>query len=717
MQTFQTSHVGTQYKMTGWANEPSLQILKQDFESSKPAHDLQQGKIDNWVNQLQVKGKAKPVKVKGRSAVQPKLIRRQAEWRYSALSEPFLGTKKLYSVSPATFEDEFAAKQNELVINHQFRTKLNKVNFIDAYVRATVDEGTSIVRVGWKRHTKTVKKTVPVWEHYEMRVEEEAAILQSALEMAESNPRIYDEQTAPAVKAAVDYYRESGTATTAVQVGERVVTEELVIENRPDLELMNPANVYIDPSCGGDFSKAMFVIFSFETSRAELQKETGRYRNLDRVNWEGNSPMTDSDHQTSTPSDFGFNDAARKRVVAYEYWGFFDVEGDGNLVPFVATWIGDTVIRMEENPFPDEKLPVVVTTYLPVKREVYGEPDAEMLEDNQAILGAVSRGMIDSMGRSANGQQGFAKGMLDPLNRRRFDNGEDYEFNPNLTPNAGVIDHTYPELPQSAMLMLQLQNQEAEALTGVKSFSGGLSGSSYGDVATGIRGVLDAASKREMSILRRLVSGIVDIGNKIIAMNSAFLSEKEVVRITNSKFVTVKREDLKGNFDLTVDISTAEVDEAKAQDLGFMLQTLGPNMDPSITMTILAEIAALKQMPVLAENLRTWKPQPDPVAEEMKQMELEKMRLELAVLQSEVALNQARAQKDLAIVDQANLDFVEQESGTKHAREVDKQKAQARGNQSLEITKAMTKATKEGEKRPDLEAAVGYNRISDILND
>lgn len=717
MQTFQTSHVGTQSKMTGWANEPSLQILKQDFESSKPAHDMQQGKIDNWVNQLQVKGKAKPVKVKGRSAVQPKLIRRQAEWRYSALSEPFLGTKKLYSVSPATFEDEFAAKQNELVINHQFRTKLNKVNFIDSYVRATVDEGTSIVRVGWKRHTKTIKKTVPVWEHYEMRVEEEAAILQSALEMAESNPRIYDEQTAPAVKAAVDYYRESGTATTAVQVGERVVTEELVIENRPDLELMNPANVYIDPSCGGDFSKAMFVIFSFETSRAELQKETGRYRNLDRVNWEGNSPMTDSDHQTSTPSDFGFNDAARKRVVAYEYWGFFDVEGDGNLVPFVATWIGDTVIRMEENPFPDEKLPVVVTTYLPVKREVYGEPDAEMLEDNQAILGAVSRGMIDSMGRSANGQQGFAKGMLDPLNRRRFDNGEDYEFNPNLTPNAGVIDHTYPELPQSAMLMLQLQNQEAEALTGVKSFSGGLSGSSYGDVATGIRGVLDAASKREMSILRRLVSGIVDIGNKIIAMNSAFLSEKEVVRITNSKFVTVKREDLKGNFDLTVDISTAEVDEAKAQDLGFMLQTLGPNMDPSITMTILAEIAALKQMPVLAENLRTWKPQPDPVAEEMKQMELEKMRLELAVLQSEVALNQARAQKDLAMVDQANLDFVEQESGTKHAREVDKQKAQARGNQSLEITKAMTKAIKEGEKRPDLEAAVGYNRISDILND
>jgi hypothetical protein len=155
--------------------------------------------------------------------------------------------------------------------------------------------------------------------------------------------------------------------------------------------------------------------------------------------------------------------------------------------------------------------------------------------------------MIDLLGRSANSQQGFAKGMLDPLNRRRFDNGEDYEFNPNVNPQQGLIQHKYPELPQSAMLMLNLQNSEAEALTGVKSFAGGMSGNAYGDVVAGIRGVLDAASKREMAILRRLAQGMVEIGNKIIAMNAVFLSEEEVVRVTNQEFVKVKREDLKGN--------------------------------------------------------------------------------------------------------------------------------------------------------------------------
>jgi hypothetical protein len=231
-----------------------------------------------------------------------------------------------------------------------------------------------------------------------------------------------------------------------------------------------------------------------------------------------------------------------------------------------------------------------------------------MLEDNQKILGAVTRGMIDLLGRSANAQQGMAKGMLDPLNKRRFENGQDYEYNPNQNPNNGLIDHKYPEIPQSAMLMLNLQNQEAEALTGVKSFSGGVSGESYGQVAAGIRGVLDAASKREMAILRRLAKGITEIGNKFIAMNAVFLSEEEVIRVTNTEFITVKREDLKGNFDLEVDISTAEVDDAKAKDLGFMLQTIGPNIDSQITMKILAEIAELKRMPELAHDLKSWKP-------------------------------------------------------------------------------------------------------------
>ena len=664
---------------------------------------------------MNVRGKAKPPAIKGRSQVQPKLIRRQAEWRYSALTEPFLGTEKLFSVKPKTYEDEAAARQNELVINWQFQTKLNKVKFFDDFVRATVDEGTSIVRLGWKRAIKMIKEEVPIWDHFEVTTEEEVQALQQAIELRDANPRDYSEKVPPELQAAVDYYDESGEPTVAIQIGSEQVDKEVVLVNKPTLDVLNPANIFIDPSCNGDMEKALFAVVSFETNLADLKKEGKRYKNLDRVNWEGNTPLTQPDYVTSTPNDYNFRDKMRKRVVAYEYWGFYDINKTGELIPFVATWIGDVLIRMEENPFPDGKLPFVVVPYLPVKRELYGEPDAEMLEDNQKILGATTRGMIDLLGRSANGQQGFAKGMLDPLNRRRFDNGQDSEFNPNVSPQAGLIEHKYPELPQSAMLMLNLQNNEAEALTGVKAFSGGMSGESYGKVATGIRGVLDAASKREMAILRRLANGMVEIARKISAMNAEFLSEEEVVRVTNTTYVTVRRDELKGDFDLEMDISTAEVDNAQSQDLGFMLQTMGPNMDPSISTMILSDIARLKRMPVLAEKLRTWQPTPDPLAEKIKELEVEKLEAEIAKLRSEAQANAAKAQETTAKTDLANLDYLEQESGTKHERDLEKQAGQARGNQDLQVTKALTTPLKEGTQRPDIEAAVGFNEMSDLL--
>lgn len=703
-------------KLTDWTNEPEVRVLKQDLESAQPAHQAQISKITEWNDMMAVRGAAKPKKIKGRSSVQPKLIRRQAEWRYSALTEPLVGTNKLFKIEPVTFEDGPAAKQNELLLNHQFKTKLNRIKLVDDLVRATVDEGTCILQTGWERTTIKVTEQAPVYSFFPLVQPEDIQAFQQALELSEADPRSFSEQVSPELQQAVQLFQESGQATVAMQTGTQDVQVEKVLVNKPTVQVLNPQNIVIDPSCNGDMSKALFAVVSFETNKAELLKNPERYHNLDAVNWEGNAPATNPDHETSTPTDFRTTDALRRRVVAYEYWGFYDIHGTGTLTPIVATWIGDVMIRLEENPFPDQKLPFVVIPYLPVKRELYGEPDAELLEDNQKILGAVMRGMIDLLGRSANGQQGFAKGMLDPLNRRRYENGQDYEFNPNQHPANGLIEHKYPELPQSALLMLNLQNQEAEALTGVKSFGGGISGEAYGDVAAGIRGVLDASSKREMAILRRIAKGVVEVGNKIISMNAVFLSEQEIIRVTNKEFVAVKRDELAGEFDLDVDISTAEVDNAKAGDLAFMLQTLGPNAEPGMVIMILAEIAELKRMPELAEKLRNFRPQPTPEQQRLQQLEIQKAEMEVAKLQSEINLNNAKAEESLANRDQKNLDYVEQETGTKHARELQKQQAQAQGNKELQVTKALTTPKKEGEQSPDVTAAIGYNQISGGLD-
>jgi hypothetical protein len=503
------------------------------------------------------------------------------------------------------------------------------------------------------------------------------------------------------MKEALHLSMESGQVLTPVEAGTEEYTETVVVRNCPTLEICNYRNIVIDPSCGGDFTKARFVVYSFETSMDELTRD-GKYSNLDQINITNSTILGSPDHGSSDNNSFNFNDEPRKKFVAHEYWGYWDIDGNGVVKPIVAAWVGDTLIRMDENPFPDQALPFVVVPYLPVRKSIYGEPDGELLEDNQKIIGAVTRGMIDILGKSANGQTGARKDALDVTNKRRFDKGQDYEFNANVDPRQAFFMHTYPEIPNSAQIMLQLQNAEAESLTGVKAFNNGISGQALGDTATGIRGALDAASKRELGILRRLADGITQIGRKFIAMNAEFLSEEEVIRITNEDFVQVRRDDLAGNFDLKLSISTAEEDNQKAQELAFMLQTMGNSMDPSMSQMILSDIARLRKMPELAKRIEEYQPQPDPFQQQMQQLELQKVQAEIAELQSRAMENQAQAILDQAKAgteqvksgnvqadtDLKNLDFVEQESGVKQERDLQKQGEQAKANAKLEMVKS-----------------------------
>ena len=265
--------------------------------------------------------------------------------------------------------------------------------------------------------------------------------------------------------------------------------------------------------------------------------------------------------------------------------------------------------------------------------------------------------------------------------------------------------HTFPEIPQSAQILLQYQNAEAESLTGVKSFSSGITGAGLGSSATSVRGALDAASKRELGILRRLAEGIKQIGRKIIEMNSEFLDDIEVVRVTNETFVEVKRDDLQGDIDITLSISTIEADEHKAEELAFMLQTMGNNMDPSMSQMILVDIARLRKMPDLAKKLENYKPEPDPVAQEMAQLQLELLKAQIAneqakanennangiLDQAKAVTEQAKARSLSSSADLTDLDFVETETGTKHARSLDNIRAQAEGNLALKNAESSNK--------------------------
>ncbi|CAM0053692.1 portal protein [Vibrio phage K479] len=697
------SDVSAKESLTKWENEPKVGDLKNDFTMAKGSHDTQSARIGTWLDNLHITGNAKKKFPKGKSQVQPQLIRKQAEWRYASLGDPLLSTYDLFDVNPVTAEDKDSAYQNQLLLNYQFNCKINKQNFIDEYVRTCVNEGTVVLRTGWIEQEEEVTRTVPTYTYEPTSDPAAVALIINGMALKQRSPAEY-KVLPDDLRASIDYSLEHRNIPhLATKSGTKKVTSMMTTKNHPTVEVCDYRNVYIDPTCNGDFDKAQFVIYSFETSLSEL-KAAGQYENLEYLEKHpaDGSVLARADHEVDEKEEaFQFQDTPRKKLIAYEYWGFWDIDGDGEVEPIVATWVGNTMIRMEENPFPDRKIPFVVVPYLPVKFDVYGEPDGSLLKENQDIIGAVTRGMIDIMARSANGQIGMRKDALDAPNKRKFELGKDYEFNPTVDPTRAVINHTYPEIPQSAAYMLDMQNQDAESLTGVKAFASGITGTALGDTATGVRGAMDAASKRELGILRRLADGLVKVGRKFVAMNAEFLSEEEVVRVTNKKFVDIRRDDLAGNFDLRLTVSTAEEDNAKAQELAFMLQTMGPVLPFEMTQLILADIARLRKMPVLVEEITTYQPQPDP----MQGLEMQKLQAEIAKIQSETnenyanaQLDQAKAQSEIAKAqnvsadtDRKALDYVEQESGVNHARDVDKMQAQAEAQTNMKIVEAALK--------------------------
>ena len=589
----------------------------------------------------------------GKSKIVPKVAKRQSEWSHASLKDPFVSTPDIIKCSPVTYEDELAARQNELLLNTQFCRQFDRYNFMTKAIKVLDRDATLVVQTGWEYEDE--KRTV------------------------------------------------SREVVKADQWGEYVVMEEVeetvVKVNKPTAKVCRAEDVYIDPTCQDDLDKAQFIIYRYETDMSTLRKD-GRYKNLDKVNKES---ADDADYEPEDETEFKFEDNPRKKIVVYEYWGNYDVDGDGEVEPIVCAWVGDVIIRLQSNPYPDKKPPFIVVPFSSVPFQIHGENNIDLIGDQQKVITAVTRGIINNMAQSTNGQVGIRKGALDPTQRKKFFGGKNFEFNG--TP-ADFWQGSFNPIPGSAFDMLGLMNNEVESLTGIKGFSGGLTGNSLGATATGARGVLDATSVRRLDLVRNIAENLIKpLMRKWMAYNGEFLSPEEVVRVTNEQYVQIKRDDLQGNIDIEISISTAEDNASKVQELSFLLQTLGNTVPFEMTQVVLAKLAKLSRMPDLEKQLLDFKQEPDPVAEQVKQMEIQKLQLELQKLQAEIgdlnaragenridartkmakaAVEEAKARKLHSDADLADLKFVKEDEeidlqrkredeNAKHARDMEKE--------------------------------------------
>ena len=568
---------------------------------------------------------------------------KQVEWFVSQTKNPFISNDSIVRLTSLDQQQEMFTIQSEKLLNHMFVKKFDRYNFVTDLLKVLAIEGTVIVRTGW--------------EYVGSEKEIDQPIVQQ------------DPNTAQ-----------------PVQVGSVKVTKEIPVINRPTATIVKNEDIYIDPTAY-DVKDIQFIIHRREVRLSDLE-ESGLYKNLDKVKNESvdslsnagdSNSVSDYSRQTNTDLNINLDDEPRKKYYMYEYWGNYDLNDDGIAEPIVCCWINDVIVRLEDNPYPDGKIPYIIGNYSREPYSIYGKSLVDLIEDQQRLKTGIIRGILDDIAQSNSRQIGIQKGNLDPVNLRKFYNGEPFEFN--LSPNA-FYKGQYNRIPGEVFNMLQIVEQDIQVTSGVIPFQGGQGSQSIYGSQAGKAGQMNSMALRELDQVTNIADNIIKpIMRKWLMYCYELLDPKEIEFIT--KIPYIKPDDLfdvEYYTDFTIDISTQHTDEVKASELAFLLQTLGNNMPIEMTKLLMSKIADLKQMPDLAQSVREYKPQPDPMQQQMQQLQLEKAKLDLQTeqmkAQSEAQYKQAKSKEAESKAQLMGLDGLAKQYGTQEAQKMREIQAQ-----------------------------------------
>jgi hypothetical protein len=618
------------YKLTDWSNEPTIDELKVDYDTAEAARSSYVADLLRW-DLIRRGGKELDSANGTRSTVRVKVVRKHEEWKVPDLEEPFLNSSSMFEATPRTSEDVESAEWNSAVLNYQWENKVGKTHLIGSMCRRLYSEGTAVLKVGWEYQEGLTVKEIrePVYAQSE---EEAQAKIQQLLESNEIDETKAKELMASG-KVPVGYINKH------IEIYAPTI-------NQPKYELCENGNILADPTCTTKLSDAQYVIYDYDSSYAELKQYEyveredgstfGYYHNLDQIKdnmeelgWDNFKP---AEYNSGNMEDF-----ARKKFKVSEYWGYKDIHGTGELVSIVATWVGNVLIRLSENPFPHKKIPFTSAAYMPIKDSYRGEPDAELLEEHQKAISRNTRAMDDIISTIAVNQTLIDERLLPTQPQQNaFKRGEDTTFTSGMDP-ARAIHRMKVEAPPPALYdMIQLNMREVENIIGTRPFAGANSGASSALSATATRGAIDASGKRSLSVMRRINEMLADVAKMTISMNQKFLSEEEIIRVTNREFVTVRRDDLQGDFDIRINVSTPEKDAENAERLMVLLQTQAANMSPDVQKAHYIQLAKLMNQDHLAKTVAETDTGPSEADVELQKLNMENARLLNIKLKKEI---------------------------------------------------------------------------------
>jgi hypothetical protein len=451
-------------------------------------------------------------------------------WIIPALMRIFFGSIDVVTITGRTEEDDATAMQE--LCNWTIQRK-NKgfLRFYKWFMDA-LTLGHGVMKIRWKRLIK--------------EVEESAAMTPD--EFMEFDPEVEQMKFISAEEQPDGLY--------LVKVKRDKLTEDhAVIENVPVSEFR-----WLPDS--GEVEGLQFCYHRRLMTRSEIQSHvnSGVFDKVTDEEIAGARYNSDQDGQLESfykENDNQMRDGAadldksRTQYWVFECFGKYDIDGDNVSEDMIVTVIGDKVVRVEQNDL--ERAHFAVLSPYPDQYQITGKTIDDAIGELQDIKVAMYRQIVLNIANNNDRQAIVSEENLHPTDlaeNRKYMRAVNMQGK-----SVRDVVEFMPESPLSSAVfpVLQQIDQIKENRTGVTRYNQGSDSGDLNKTATGITAIMGAANQR-IEMIARMFSetGVVDLFKMLVEMNSRYISQDVVIRLTNGKPLQIRPDDLKGEYDLDV---------------------------------------------------------------------------------------------------------------------------------------------------------------------
>ncbi len=565
--------------------ELALRVVKEDIEAGTKASEAMSSTRQEMYSLYRTSEAAETTDDEtrpGRSRIKSSDVMDTIEWMMPSFMKAFCGGRDAIDVTPEGREDVSKATKNKKLLNWQFMNRCRGFLVLYELIKAGLVQGTSYAKITWQE--KFVRKGFALPEVLEPQMRQmmadpavESLTAGDVLEVAVPGavtPNAVPYAMAPAQLETMRVYRN-------VKGEKRIVTY-----SGPRVEVPPPEEILMDPEAK-TMEDAAYVIHKVRRTISYLREREreGVYTNISEVVRHATSDTALRSSEESSRYDAAEDSTllsgggseqgqiARRKVEVYEWWGLLDVNGDGIADPYLVVMAGDTIIRMERNPYAHGLPPFVELRPILDIFRFGGIGISELVGEFQRVKTAIWRQTLDNMSFQNNGMWEVDENAgvdVDSLMRPRpggivFTNMLGKGFRP-IAP---------PPLGNSPLQMMEFVQGQLEQRSGVTRYNQGLDASTLNKTAHGISAIMGASQQRLDLIARIMADSVRRIYKMMLELNQQFIDQGLVIRVFNEP-LEISPDDLAGNFDVQVDIGGATgKEDVEVQRLLSVLQNAG----------------------------------------------------------------------------------------------------------------------------------------------